>query len=401
MMDDIAPLWLNLRNYVRHPEKAVSWPLAFSVHAMLTAILETDSITDSLMTTSDTTFHNFFHQVEWANSLLHDDSSIQYKTFQNNLYAVLFLENLGLPSFGRRAIWNPLFAGTSFSYLTYFGNMEAGCSMVDHHAQLRIVMFLYHGLILNRIIESGSIPFLDVLYTSFKKSRAVWGGELPCRGELVQRFWTCFGLDRVNTRKMIDEARRRHESTSSMGRRAADAGQFLRRSRNMKSIEPEEISKSYRRICNNDFHDVVDKYHTTEQREGRTNSANFAMAVRINDTIDAIGEEQQLLSFNLISCGVILERFVCGLIQVMKWDPLMTAFIRGNPSERLDRRQGAVQLFAQFLLAALDFSSDPMDHELLGVKLGRTSSSYLKEYFASVSRDKVLWFVPVDLEVDE
>ena len=105
MMDDIAPLWSNLQNYVRHPEKAVSWPLAFSVHAMLTAILETDSITDSLMTTSDTTFHNFFHQVEWANSLLHDDSSIQYKTFQNNhLYAVLFLENLGLPSFGRRAI---------------------------------------------------------------------------------------------------------------------------------------------------------------------------------------------------------------------------------------------------------------------------------------------------------
>ena len=139
-------------------------------------------------------------------------------------------------------IWNPLFAGTSFSYLTYFGNMEAGCLMVDHHAQLRIVMFLYHGLIQNGIIESGSISFLDVLYTSFKKSRAVWGGELPCRGELVQRFWTCFGLDRVNSRKMVDEARRRHGSTSSMGGRAADAGLFLRRSRNMKSIEPEEIS---------------------------------------------------------------------------------------------------------------------------------------------------------------
>jgi len=163
MMDDIAPLWLNLRNYVRHPEKAVSWPLAFSVHSMLTAILETDSIADSLMSTSDTAFHKFFHQVECARSLLHDDSSIVYKSFQGNLSVVMMLENLGLPSFGKRAIWNPLFAGTSFSYLTYFGNMEAGCSMVDHHAQLRIVMFLYHGLILNGIIESGSIPFLDVL----------------------------------------------------------------------------------------------------------------------------------------------------------------------------------------------------------------------------------------------
>ena len=232
-------------------------------------------------------------------------------------------------------------------------------------------------------------------------SLLIWRKTSDKKSRHHLRFWTCFGLDRVNTRKMVDEARRRHESTSSMGGRAADAGLFLRRSRNMKSIEPEEISKSYRRICINDFHDVIDKYHTTEQREGRTNSDNYAMAVRINDTIDAIGEEQQLLSFNLISCGVILERFVCGLIQVMKWDPLMTAFIRGNPSERLDRRQGAVQLFAQFLLAALDFSSDPMDHELLGVKLGRTSSSYLKEYFANVSPDKVLWFNPVDWEENE
>lgn len=33
MMDEIAPLWLQLQNYVRSPEKAVSWPLAFLVQA--------------------------------------------------------------------------------------------------------------------------------------------------------------------------------------------------------------------------------------------------------------------------------------------------------------------------------------------------------------------------------
>ena len=218
----------------------------------------------------------------------------------------------------------------------------------------------------------------------------------------MQRFWICFGLDRRNSRKMVDEARRRHESISNMRRRADDVRLHpLRKSRNMKPIKPEEISKSYRRICNHDFHDVVNKYHTTEHREGRTNSDNYEFAVRVYDTLHSIDEEQQLLSFNLISCGVILEQFVCGLIQAMEWDRLIKALIRENPRDRYDHRQGAVYLFAQFLLAALDFSSDPMDHEHLGVKLGRKSSSYLKEFFASVSPDDVMWFSPAVLEENE
>lgn len=55
-------------------------------------------------------------------------------------------------------------------------------------------------------------------------------------------------------------------------------------------------------------------------------------------------------------------------------------------------------IFAQFLLGALDFSSDPMDYEVFGEKLGHTSSSFLKEYFAGVSPDNVVWFNPVELE---
>ena len=56
MVDEIAPLWLNIRNCVRHPERAVFWPLVFLVRALLTAILETDNITDSLMDLSESAF---------------------------------------------------------------------------------------------------------------------------------------------------------------------------------------------------------------------------------------------------------------------------------------------------------------------------------------------------------
>ena len=200
-----------------------------------------------------------------------------------------------------------LFAGTTLSYLTFFGNLEAGCRLVDNHDQLRIVMFLYHGLLLNGIIDGGQIPFLDILYALFKNSRAVWEGALPCRGELVQRFWTSLGLDRVNSKRMAEEARRMHGSNGLDGRRAQNAD-FDRRRLRMNPIKPEEISKSYRRICNNDFHDVVDKYPTTGQRGGRQDSDNYAFVAQVNETLDVINKEQQLLSFNLMSCGVVLEQ---------------------------------------------------------------------------------------------
>ena len=158
MMDDIAPPWLKLREYVRHPEKAVSWSLAFSVHALLTSILETDQITDSLMYLSESAFEVFFKQLEWARDKLMEDGPdalIKDPKFSHNFSIVLYLQNLGLPMSAKKAIWNPLYAGTILSYLSFFGNMEAGCAMVDNRAQLRIVMFLYHGLLLNGIIKDG------------------------------------------------------------------------------------------------------------------------------------------------------------------------------------------------------------------------------------------------------
>lgn len=127
MAEEIAPLWLIIRSYIRHPEKTVSWSLAFSVHAMLTAVLETDQITESLMSISEVVFKNFFAQVEWASMIFRvEPDSLDDPKLQHNVRVVLFLKNLGLPVSGRRAIWNPLCAGTTFSYLAFFGSLEAG-----------------------------------------------------------------------------------------------------------------------------------------------------------------------------------------------------------------------------------------------------------------------------------
>lgn len=78
--------------------------------------LETDPITDSLISESDAAFQHFFRQIEWAKNLLQDKkhSSMKDSYFQNNFSVALFLKFLGSPVVGKRAIWNPLFAFTTF-----------------------------------------------------------------------------------------------------------------------------------------------------------------------------------------------------------------------------------------------------------------------------------------------
>jgi hypothetical protein len=387
MIDELAPLWVNMKHYVDHPEKSVSWTVAFSVHAMLTAILENDTIVNSLLNLSESIFGKFFGQVKWAQELSKKEAgSNADPKFKHNMAVVEFLENLGLPVFGKRAIWNPLCAGTTFSYLTYFGNLGAGCTLIDCRAQLRITMYLYHGLLINGIIRRGEIEFLDMIYDIFKSSRAIWEGPLPRRGELVQRFWMCFGVSLSDSRELSQQAR---EAFRLMASKPQSTMKPSWKTRKMKPIEPAEISKSYRRVCERDYHDVVDNYHTPEQRRRHKGSDYYMFAVRTNDTLDAIEHEQQLMSFNLPSCGVIMEQFVCSLTRILQWEPIIKEIAARDQN---DERQGMAHMFAQYLLGALDFSPDPMDHEMLRVPLGRASSHFLREMFTRLDPKRVSWF---------
>lgn len=283
---------------------------------LLTAILETDQITDSLMSLSETSFQKYFNQLDWACEFSRDDDMalLEDSAFLKNIVTVLHFQSLGQPESGKRAIRNPLYAGTIFSYLAFFCNLEVGCAVVDSRAQLRMVLFLYHGLLLNGIIEKGQIHILDIVYNMFKNCRTVWEGPLPRRGELVQRFWICFGVNILDSKLLATLAQERFDSSISTNRRLdkAEPSSFGR-PRKMKPIILEEISKSYRRVCNHDFDDVVDNYHTPEQRDRAKHTEYYMLAVRGNDMLDAIDEEQPLLSLHLIACSIFLEQFVCSL----------------------------------------------------------------------------------------
>jgi len=158
----------------------------------------------------------------------------------------------------------------------------------------------------------------------------------------------------------------------------------------MSPIEPSEISTSYRRICNRDFHDVVDRHHTVEQRARTKGTEIYGMAVRTNDTMDSITEESAFLSRNLPVVGMYLEKFVCGLFRVLQFDSIVDSFASLMDE---NRRPGYIMLFVLSVLGALDFAADPESYEFVEhFPVGGMCTSFMTMCFNSIPADHIMWF---------
>jgi len=401
--NDMCPLFVLLRTYVENPGKPVTWSFAFAIHSLLTSILETDKIFNDVLNVSKFSFDNYFLQMTHVKDTIYEGEkdSFMDKASAQNLLSINFLQNLGNDIFDDRAIWNPLCGGTSLSYICYFGNLEAGSTLIDNRAQLRIVLHLYHALLMNGIIKKDQIPLIDVLYDTFKTSRAIWEGSLPKKGDFVQRFWTCYGTNVKDARHLAEGAKLGVESnkeSTHLGELNNFSTQCLFRKRKMKAIDSAEISKSFRRLWNQDFHDVVDNYHTPEQRHPKKDGEVYEVAVRVNDTLDAIDEEQVFLSKNLVVFGAHLEQFLCSLSRILQWDSIISVAMTSDARLGQDKRQGFVHFFAQYLLGVLDFSNDPSSHIFLEVPMVEVSVSFMETYFLQISPELLNWFSPTQYE---
>lgn len=137
-----------------------------------------------------------------------------------------------------------LCARTAFSILNYVGNLYFGCTLIDCQAQLRISLYLYHGLLINSIIKEGDAPLLDVLFDAFKESKAIWAGSLPQRGELVKRFWICFGMSFNKLKLMTEKAKLDVNEFPFPLTSFDDCNVSFAR-----GIDPANIATSYHRTC--------------------------------------------------------------------------------------------------------------------------------------------------------
>lgn len=172
----------------------------------------------------------------------------------------------------------------------------------------------------------------------------------------------------------------------------------------MHPIEPAEILTSFRRVCERDFHDVVDKYHTPEQKKNSRGSEQYTVAVRTNDTLDHLEDEIQLHAVNFIPVSYYLEQFVCSISRVLGWEALLKSFKRDS---NMDMRQGFAILFAQHILGALDFATDPLNHTFQNVpglislspspNIVAGTADFLGRFFEPLPPQNVMWFQAVDL----
>ena len=400
---ELSPLYVQLKSFVDNPRRSVSWSCAFSVHAVLTGIFEVAAERKHVAAVSKMVFDNYFSQVKKSLTVLDREKSSTMKRSpaMRNIAMISFLENLGLPVFEESAMWNPLCAGTNLLFLDFFGNLEGGCAIIDCQAQLRIMMYLYHGLLINGISLADEAPLLQVLYDGFKNCKALWQGSLPSRGELVKKFWISFGMGLKESKQMSESAK-----LLARGGPVSSGGVFAEglqhcRGRTMKPIEPSEISTAFRRICNRDFSDVVDKYHTPEQRKRMSDTEQYVVSVSSNDTLDHLEKEIQLHAVNFISSAYLLEQFVCSITRVLKWDQLLETF---KQTTKLDARQGFAIIFAQHLLGALDFAHDPLNYQFRNAPMLTREAptlfhgicGFLDMYFSRVPPTNVLWFQAIE-----
>ncbi|KAL3795413.1 hypothetical protein ACHAW5_005375 [Stephanodiscus triporus] len=139
----VCPFFVKVREYVEHAGKP-----------SMSGILVADRQLDHIMMVSKQVFVNFFGQTQRVVQLAEKVVEMHRSTtWMHNTAFVLFLENLGLGVFGERMLWNPLCAGTIFSTVSYVGNLYGGCAIIDCQAQLRISLYLYHGLLINGLIH--------------------------------------------------------------------------------------------------------------------------------------------------------------------------------------------------------------------------------------------------------
>jgi hypothetical protein len=177
--------------------------------------------------------------------------------------------------------------------------------MIDSFAQLRMVLHLFNAFKRRGIFHEGRFPLLDTLDRQFESSEAIWAGPKPRQGEFVKQWWIAYGLAPDAAERCSEETRRSIESRQVRSRMFEE----LMKSRTEDSkrelvpIRPGSLSQSYRRICLGDFTGMEDKYHNARQRREGKGTTLYEHAVRCNDTVDAMDDEQKLLSLNLSSTG--------------------------------------------------------------------------------------------------
>jgi hypothetical protein len=401
--NELLPLFVELRNFYKNPRKPISWNLAFGVHAVLTSIIEVqgDDCVRGLGEIAKATFQTFFRQLPNCHDQTAKDWGRRMEFMQAFRWLVVTPRE-GTPESEYIALWNPLCAGTFLCYQAYAVNITFGCGIINSCSQLRMVLHLFNGLVKHGLVTPGELPILDMLYSRFADCKAVWGGSLPERGELVKRWWIAYGM-KINWSLRKTEETKIKWAQNGFGP-SVNVKSDSTRQRAL--IKAEDLSQSFRRICLRDFTGVVDTHHSAQQKRDGKGTILYEHVVRVNDTLDWMKADQVLLATNLTCVGALLRQFVKSLSVHLEWQPLIEHFARETPlarhrfrsakarGEAFDERMelGTVShLAASVIFGALDFRPDAV--QLEGSDIAKTVV-FTKAFFSQVDVSSLMWYAP-------
>jgi len=418
MDGELMPLFVLLRQFTQSKRKRISVALAFGMQVVLTSIFEIQGSDDVKRVASMTrdSFSLFMEQCDDAvkkrgRQSPHWNTNIA-KIQSLRTIATCLEPHSGTPA-ETTALWNPFVGGMYVTYLIYFASLAGGSACVDSMAQLR--MFLH---LLNACVQTGAIilkeyPFLDLVYSTFSDSKAIWvTKDKPVRGGFVKHFCMAFGSSRDAA---MDFATKSHEAVAgsdpnslsllSTNRASMPANNLGHRS--MVMIEPEHMSKSFRRMVLGDFSGMVDKYHTSEQRKKGKGKSVYETAVRLNTIADDMDEEQEVLAVNWVLVSAILNEFTSSLFDVMEWKPFLDHMVNATPatssgrwenSEENIERQAMTFLFAYHLLGVFDIM-DPT--QMPPKKATRAAAFLIGSATRTLAPGTAIFFTPVKEVVDD
>lgn len=305
--------FVHVKAFVDHPERPVSWSLAFTVHTILNGVFEVQGPElDFLATTAEDSFNKFMQQVK-STEIQHHDTVLRCplsieKEDKEVFDWIQFLVQVPLDMIFKHewrllSIWNPYCAGTFLSFLAYLGNLEWGTLFVDSVSQLKVTLHLFNALKQAGAIRPSQIGLLDLIFDIFKDTKAIWEGPIPVKGQFQNRWCTMIGFKCGMTRLMV------FAKPSSMNKYT----------RKTKQLYIDQFSKSFSRICLRHVDGAVDRHEGDEDRRMRRNPLICKLQAHTNSTMKAMSEDDFVLVPNWIRLGFVLNQFYSKLANDFGW----------------------------------------------------------------------------------
>jgi hypothetical protein len=375
--EEAMPVFSQIKTFIKYPEGAVTWSLAFAMHSLLTAVFEVQGSghLSVLAEASCAAFKHYIHQLEWLADESSTTTTVLPPLWEKRIRVLLNLLKLLVGSPARHTeaqemlfAWNPLCAGTILSYVAYFGSMIRGSYVIDSAAQLRATLHLYNALIQAGAIKRGQLELLDWIFDTCLGSKAVWEGPLPERGQYETRFWLVHGVKAELARKFQDVL--------------LSSKKNIELDRNKTPFSFDRLSRSFRRICLRDYSITVSAHSDARPRRAGIKFVTISeFAACVDATLDAMKDDERLLSTNVATLSYYLNDFYMGLFKRFRVMPIAKELLEGT---RALHPFLALQ-FADRILRPLDNGDDDV---------AAICAQFMIEFFTSIPQDKLTWLNP-------